>query len=321
MHSIFRTRGLSAAQQSGNLHQRLAYATLIGLGLVYLFTFNIYAPAQHDLLVLQNIADRIAALFLDVQSQPVNAYSQVSSAWIDIRVYFLLSSANWIILGASFVLWMRQGLRWLRFREWTENSTAWLLWLFYAAFGVQGALSVLADASGALGSNLQHRIFPTISIVGVAVIGAAMGRWEPRGPRSRLLPSAMSAGIGVLAMLSILKATNEPLLSNKWTFYRAGELTALEWVDDHLIDGEIWTELDERIASAYLTTHGRSTNGNRLYANDLNASTRHLLVTKITQLRSSRLNQPIPLPPDALRVYDNGDAEIYYRRQLTPFQR
>lgn len=307
-------------QHSSQLMQRLPYATLICLGLVYLFTFYLYKPAQHDLLVLQTLADRIAALFLDVQTQPANAYSQVSAGWISLPAYFLVSSANWVILGTSFAIWLRQSWRWLVRKKQPPTDTAWLVWLFYTAFAAQGVISILADASGALGSNLQHRLFPSISIVAVALVSTALVQWRPRrfAVPVRFI---LAIGVGCIAVLSVLKATNEPLLSNKWTFYRSEELTAIEWADQNLRNDEIWTELDERLAMAYVTTNIKSAYGNRLYANDRNPTTRNLVISDITRLRSQRLQRPLPLPPDALRVYDNGEAELYHVRPRTPYQR
>ncbi|HEX6292751.1 MAG TPA: hypothetical protein VFZ66_26440 [Herpetosiphonaceae bacterium] len=302
------------------LVRRLPYAVLICLGLVYLFTFYAYEPAQHDLLVLQNLADRIAALFLDVEAEPTNAYAQVATGWISLPVYFMVSIANWIILGASFVIWLRQGVRWVLSGQTPPTPTGWLVWLLYAAFAAQGALSVVADATGALGSNLQHRIFPSMSIIAVGVVSAALAQWQPRR-FARPLQWSLTGGIACIAVLSVLKATNEPFLSNKWTFYQPAELRAMQWSDAHLRNNEIWAELDERLMVAFIMRHGESANGNIWHAFDLSPATRNLIVTDVTRLRSARLQRAVPLPPDALRVYDNGAAQLYHQRAHTPYQR
>jgi hypothetical protein len=323
--ALFMGWGLERWRKHLRLHstplvQRLPYAVLICLGLVYIFTFYAYQPAQHDLLVIQGLADRIAALLLDVEAESTNAYAQVATGWLSLKVYFMVSIANWIILGASFLLWIRQGIRWVFLSHTPESPTSWLLWLLYAAFAAQGGLSVLADASGALGSNLQHRIFPSMSIIAVGVVGAALTKWRPRR-FVRPIGLALTAGIGCIAVLSVMKATNEPLLSNKWTFYRPEELRALEWSNAHLHKTEIWTELDERLAVAFSTRHGSSANGNAWYASELNPTTRNLIITDVSRLRSARLARPLPIPPDAQRVYDNGQAQLYHRRTYTPYQR
>jgi hypothetical protein len=317
---VLERRNPHLRQQNARVLQRLPYAILICIGLVYIFTFYIYPPAQHDLVVLQSIWDRSAALVLDVDHQRTNAYAAVAAGWIGLPVYFLLSIANWIILAASLAIWAWQGLQWLWRGAKPRMPMAWLVWLFYAAFAAQGALSVVADASGSLTSNLQHRIFPSFAIIAVAVVGSALAQWRPRR-FTALGRAGLSAGIACIAILSVLKATNEPVLSNKWTFYRADELLAVEWSDMHLQDRDIWTEFDERLSVAFSTVHGISANQNRLVGDRLRATTHDLIVTEVTRLRSSRMGRPLPLPPDAFRVYDDGTAQVYHLRPQTPYQR
>jgi len=302
------------------LLQRLPYATLICLGLAYLFTFYAYPPAQHDLLVMEHIWDQVAALFLDVQSEPTNAYATVVIGWINLPVYFSVSLANWLIFAASLIIWLRRGQRWLRRGETPASQMDWLLWLLYAAFVMQGVLSIVADASGALGSNLQHRIFPSFSIIAVGTVGTTLARWRPRRmPKPLRFGLALAAAC--LSLLSVSKAVNEPLLSNKWTMYQHNELAAIDWSDAHLENADLWTEFDERLGVAFHMTHEGSKNGNRFLGKQLKPTMRHLIVTDLTRLRGYRLQRVAPVPSDALRVYDNGMAEVYELRPRTPFQK
>lgn len=303
---------------------RLFYVALICTGLVYVFTFAVYLPANHDVVVLKDTWDRIAALFLDVQTRSTaaaytNPYAYVVSGWVSLPAYFAVSIADWLILSFSFVIWLRQGLHWLRRGEAPDTRAAWLLWLLYSAFAVQGGFSLVADLSGALGSNLQHRLFPTFSIVAVGIVASALIHWRPRRS-ARLARLALALGIFCVAILSVFKATNEPTLSNKWTFYRESELTALEWSNRHLVHARIWTEFDERLRVAFFMAQGEPANGNGFEYSDIRSRTRVLLITQVTRLRSSRLQQPLPTLPDALRVYDNGEAELYRLRPRTPYQ-
>lgn len=307
----------------GYILQRLCYAILISLGLVYIFTFYIYSPALHDIAVMRNLLDRIAALFLDVQTtggqNVTNAYAQVSDAWISLPVYFLVSIANWIILLASVCIWAWQGVRWLWRGEAPPTQGAWLLWLFYTAFAAQGALSIIADASGALSSNLQHRLFPSFAMLAAVMVGSVLSQWQPR--RFAVpLRAGLAAAIACIAILSVFKATNEPVLSNKWTFYRSTELAAMDWIDARMNDARIWTEFDERLSVAFLNARGQSPRRNEMVGY-LEPGTRLMLDSPVTRLRSSRLRQSLPIPPDAFRIYDNGEAALYRLRPQTPYQR
>lgn len=313
-------RRKTVVDSGATLLPRFLYATLICLGLVYLFTFYVYPPAQHDLLILQNLWERVASLFLDVQSQPTNAYSTISIGWTSLPVYFMVSIANWIILGSSLMIWLRQGYAWVVRKRSGPTQTQWLLWLFYAAFAAQGALSAVADASGWLGGNLQHRLFPSFSIMAAGVVGAALARWRPR--RVAVVRVGFALVLAGVALLSVLKATNEPLLSNKWTFYQPAELTALEWTNRYVQNSLVWTEFDERLEMSMLIARGRPAKTNISYgAAQLLPGTRDMVLSDITRLRSRRLQTSIPLPLDALRVYDNGAAQVYHFRPVTSYQR
>ena len=314
-------RNAALARQSGYILRRLLFVTLICLGMVYIFTFYLYPPAQHDLLVLQSLWDRVAALLLNFQAQATNPYAQISAAWAQpvAPVYFIVSAADWIILVASLVIWIWQGVQWL-WRGKTPPLVDWLLWLFYAAFAVQGALSAVADMTGVLSANLQHRLFPSFSIIAVALVGVALARWHP-GRFARPIQLGLSVGIFCIAVLSVSKAINEPVLSNKWTFYHSDELAALDWSDRHLKSAEIWTEFDERLAVAFLTQKGNLINNNLFVYGPLQSSTRDIILTMITRLRSGRLYLPLPVPTDALQVYDNGESVMYHLRPQTPYQR
>lgn len=317
---LIQRRERTTLTSSKDLSRRFFYIIAICLGLVYLFIFYVYPPARNNLVVMNSIWERIAALFLDVESEVNNSYNQVATGWISLPVYFILSIANWLLLAASVGIWLRQSWRWFRLGEAPASVPARLLWLLYTAFAFQGAISVIADASGGIAGNLQHRIFPSFSIIAVAMVGAALAHWQPRRGAG-LAHAALVVGLGAIAVLSSFKASNEPLLSNKWVFYREEEMRAINWGDEHLRNSAIWTEIDERLTTAYLTTVGQSANNNQIRAFRVTTASRMLLLTDVTRLRSSRLERPLPVPYDAQRVYDNGSAELYRLRPVTPFQK
>lgn len=298
--------------------RRLFYVSVICLILVFVFTSYIYTPSRNSLLILKTMIERIAALFLDVQANASDSYSQLSTAWISLPVYFLVSVGNWIILVCSFTIWLVNTYQWFWLRQKPNSHANLLLWLLYTAFAAQGVLSIISDASGVIG-NLQQRVFPNFSIMAVAMIGSTLANWKPANYVS-LIRYGISFGVFCLVILSTLKATNEPLLSNKWTFYQKYEITALDWNENYTSNTELWTEFDERLSTAYTTVRGDLKNGNRFSIYTVKSSTENILLTDITKLRSARLKQPLPVPLDALRIYDNGSAQIFRFRPQTPFQ-
>lgn len=317
---LLQGRFARVAFNDSHTQRRLAYVLIISLGLVYILTFYIYPPAQGSLFVLRTIWDRIAVLFLDMQSSSTLAYQQVESGWVSLPVYFLLSFADWAVLAASFVIWLRLSWRWFARGARPANQTIWLVWLFYTAFAIQGAISIVADASGVLGSNLQHRLFPSFAIVAIALVSIVFVEWLRR-QRSRTLVSLAAAGMFCLAILSVLKATNEPLLSNTWTFYHSDELIAFEWSDQHMQNALIWADYNERLTTAAVMQDLGNANHNKYVPQLANDELRTYLVSDIIRLRSVRLGIPLPVPYDGMQIYDSGASQVYHKRPQTPYQR
>lgn len=316
---LFERRVFQVSSRRSAIYRRLGYALSISLALVYLFTFYIYPVANDSLGVLRTIWDRVAALFLDVQTSSTIAYTQVQAGWISLPVYFFVSIADWLILGASVLIWLRVSFRMFWRREKPATQAAWLIWLLYTAFALQGAISIFADAAGVLGSNLQHRLFPSFAIAAIALVSQSLIGWLSGG--SKYLRAAIGATVFCLTLLSVFKATNEPLLSNTWTFYREGEIVAYGWADQHLQNQTVWYDFNERLYTAYGMQQSDSLHGNEFVYDWQLDYIRSYLVTDIVRMRSLRLNMPLPLPYDALQVYDNGTGQVYHTRPLTPYQR
>lgn len=312
-----RPTGLSARY---DLTNRLVLVVGSCLLIVFIFTFYLYAPALDNWWMMPQLLDRVAAMFLDVH-EVTDPYAPVRQGWINTLTYFTLTLANWLLLATSLIIWLSQGLKWLLAKKRLESESAWLLWLLYAAFAFQGALSILLDSSGFLVSNLQHRVFPTYAMIAVAVVGGYQAKRRP----PRLLRTAMRAGLAVLiaalAILSMLKATNEPALGNKWLFFSRSEIAAIQWADSHLENALIWSGLDDRLRSAYYVMEGMPTHGNKqaFWARD--PRIRDVLISNVTRLRSRRIGEPLPHVLDAALTYDNGFAQLHHLRPETPYQR
>lgn len=299
---------------------RLPYVLLTCIAVFYVFTFYVYSPAQHQLLVAQTVWDRIASLFLGAEDRSTtNAYSVINTGWTSLSAYVLVSLANWTILLISFGIWLRQGVKWLVQGETPGTQGQWILWLLYAAFGVQVALSMIVDFSGALSSNLQQRLFPSLSIIAVALVAGALEGWQParlRVPARVVLTTVMMS----FAVLSVMKATNEPFVSNTWIFYRPSEISALTWTDRHLDNSLIWTDYDARLVLALEMTGRESSNSNQFYGGSLRSGSRTIVLSSVARARSERLYEALPVPAEALRVYDNGETQVFHRRPVTPFE-
>lgn len=306
----------------GAATRRLLYAAGISLVLAFLFTFYAYPPARRSFLTLRSTADRLTALFLDVEAVATNPYQTIITAWVSLPIYFLVSIANWLLLGTSFVLWAAQTLTWWRRPGWPEEPRAILLWSLYGAFGFLGALSIAVDVSGAIASNMQHRIFPSFAMIAAALVADRFVSWRPpRGAFRVLAHGVLTAAIAFLGVVGVAKATNEPLVSNKWAYYRPPEFAAIGWSRRRYPDAPTWTAFDERLRSAVGIRTAWSDEVVELDAWDLDPGTRNILLSDVVRARGQRLDLRLPIEGDSLRVYDNGGAEVYHLRPRTPFQK
>ncbi|MGH2366980.1 MAG: hypothetical protein ACRDI2_02180 [Chloroflexota bacterium] len=318
-----------ALRRSSDLSRRLLYGLAALLAVAFIFTFYAYPPATHQIVIYGEIWQRVAVLLLNMgEEQPAgDPYALVAGAWVSLPVYFLVSLANWLLIAASLAFWLRDGWRWFRRRIGPPSQAAWLLWLLYGAFAAQGAAAVVIDFSGALGTNLQHRAFASFALVAVPVVARGVTPLLVSGAGGAWLRGAVSAAIGCLAVLSVLKATNEPLLSNKWMFYEPQEVQALHWADHHLRYNAIWTGFDERLTAAYSVTVRLNVPraeflgwGNRLTTRRPTGES-DFVVSDITRLRAARFGSALPPTADQIRSYDNGTAQVYHRVPITVQQR
>jgi hypothetical protein len=308
------------------LMKRLTLTTMSGLLLSFIFIFYIYEPARNNLLLMQDTGDQVASLVLDVETRSVNPYlRQINRAWINPHIYFLLIIPNLVVLLGSASIWAWKTIRWFLLGHRPQDQNELLLWAFYTAFAVQGAMSILIDFSGAIVSNLQHRLFPAFAMLGIGLIARALIHMpQPANLLLRKLQhTALALGIGLLIIPTLLKATNEPFVGNHWLFFLPGEMIAIEWVDEHLQGRTVWLGFSTRLEVGHTTYTGATRQ--RQFTADRGSPplerTRDLFISTLLQSRAQRAGVPLPKDFDDFVTYDNGQVQIYHRRPNTLYQR
>jgi hypothetical protein len=299
------------------------YLVLSLLVTVYLFVFHLYPPARDQILQLRHVADRLAALFLDVEVRDPGApYRPVSGGWVNLGVYFAISAATWLLLVSSGLIWLGQTGRFLRSRSGPRGRRRQILWAFYGAFAALGAASIVVDLSGALAGNLQLRAFPACAILAAPVTATWLLERAPRpGQAARLARAGLWLALGLLLVFSTWKAANDPLVSNKWVFYEAAEARAIEWADGHLAEnGLLWVSFDERLITRPDEASGAGERRIRLDVAAPDPAARDRLISSLTRAQANRLDLPLPVEAGSLITYDNGRAQIYHLRPRNPFQ-
>jgi hypothetical protein len=377
------------------LVRRLFYVFLTLGILTQIVIGYLYTPAQANLGSAAQIFDRIASLYLHVdtnvaetvsettevpssvavrdQSRTVSSpYTTVSTGWRDTRVFFALTSFTWLLIVGGLFAWLVFAVIFVRRRVSRDELPTFLVWLFAAGAALQIVLSVAVDFSGALGGNLQLRLFPVFTVFAVPLIVAALLLYR-RPRRSKLLSwativagvlgsSAMAAisplitviaapsiliglyihfnwqhsvaarrlafAIGVAAFVgfagaAILKATNDPVVSNKWAFYTDAEARGVRWVDETLLDRFVWGEYDERLdtASVMLSPDSPYDAPVAYWTTRPQPSyVRYLLLSDTIVERAARLGAILPYVGDDDRIYDNGRVQVFHRVPESPYQ-
>lgn len=310
--------------------RRLIYIVFSCAIILFLFAVYFYPPALHYILQLDRIRDQLGATILSFETvgQP---YEYITYGWTSSGVYLGLTLFTWLLILSSFVEWVRRGIDILRRRqEFSLRSS--FDWLLYAGFAIQVGASIAVDYAGVLSQNLQLRIFPGFTIMAALLLARGVRRLlsssrQDPGPRlgswaRRLAMGALVLACGWFAVASVLKATNEPLLSNKWTFYSPPEDGAIGWTEEHVHWSRIWTGVDERLWALFSMKYRSASQSQNTYtAFTLDAGEPYVLLSEREQLRALRMGVTLPLVDDWQRVYDNGDAYLYHRRPLTPYQR
>lgn len=220
-------RRLLRFDNARRLAPRLGYAfATLGL-MTYLVMAVLYPPARSTIGSSARAADRIASLYLNVEtgvesqvSATTNArssaivstsrttsspYRTISLGWTSTQVFFALTSFTWLLILTGAFCWLVLGVSFLRRRVAQPEVAVFLVWALAAAAAVQVGMSLVSDFAGVLGSNLQLRLFPFFAVFTVPVVVAAAFRHQlPR--RSKLL-RWVTIGAGVVGVPALAVAS------------------------------------------------------------------------------------------------------------------
>lgn len=304
---------------------RLLYMVGSSTVLVYIFIFHLYLPAGQIFELLDRGLDRLATLLLNFDPLNVAApYEYVSIGWISPHVYFGLTIGSWFILLVSLVAWGRLAHRSFLRRE-RPPLNHLLLWLFYGAFAGQIAISMVMDLFNFLSTNLQMRLFPAVMLFAIPLALTELRRFWAKVFQHKLRrvvgPVLLFLALW-LSSTSLLKATVDPVVSNKWLYFTSGEYEAMTWTEDRLERITVWVGYDERLRQLAYSRWG----SNLLSRNDydilaIEAYTRYIFLSDLVRQQAARIRQPLPVVWLAHLIYHNGSVELYQYRPRTPYER
>lgn len=303
---------------------RLLYVVAAAMVVWFLHMFYLYRPALRVFLDLQGAMDKVAAVSLGSEPK-FDPYATVGWGWISTAAYLGLTMSSWTVGTWSFVIWLVTGGQLLRGQNPLKEPPQFLLWLLYGGFGMQLALSIGLDQVGAIGGNLQHRFFPMVMLMAFPIVARAIVQLWHRNIsiwRNRLLAFALCLLVLWASGASLLKATNDPWLSNYWVFWTAPEGRAINWIEAHLHYRSVWLGVDGiRLSSRANAAGFGAKTGNATDQWTVNMDTRDILLSRVEEGVSVSRSIPLPDLRAEHRVYDNGAVVHYHLRPRTPYQR
>ncbi|MSQ15902.1 MAG: hypothetical protein EXR50_08575, partial [Dehalococcoidia bacterium] len=280
---------------------RLFYISTSSMIFIFLFIFYMYTPSIHFIQALTNAVERGAVLLLaaepagpaDLEGPAMNPYEYVNSAWTSPATYVLLTSFNWMVAVLSFVMWLYMGYKEIIGRTGTWDRPRFTLWLFYAAFGAQVVAGVITDRSGQLGANLQLRVFPLFMLFALPLAAMALERGlintiEIRALRLPVTGLALALVVW-FSVAGLLKATNDPYFSNRWTFYLPQEREGITWASSYLQYSKMWVDFDERTRTSGGQYSSRFQATNQFDPGVMDPDTRYVMISDIVMERSKRV--------------------------------
>src|SRR5262249_5652823 len=125
-------------------------------------------------------------------------------------------------------------------------------------------------------------------------------RLQP-GPRRTIIRYTSAIVAALVMVMTLAKATNEPLLSNSWHFHSEGEQLAVKWLHDtpgkwSSLLWKVQGDLDSRLAEVYIqyfqsrTSHFVPLGGTNLFGSTYD----YLVQSTLTDGRELRSNRSTP---------------------------
>lgn len=293
--------------------KRLSYSSSISIIIIFLTIFYIYPPSNTLLTTMDYFYNQANTLLLTVEAQSTPQYDYIYEMWVSPYVWFFLTLFNWIIAPMSFIMWLMLAHDFFKQKNQGQfNNSLSLLLMFYAVFSIQLVISIIADRFVGIGSNIELRIFPVLIISAVPLAGMLIFRivGTNRSFFRKLFIVMFIILIMIFSINSLLKGTNDPLVSYRWMFYSMEEEYSIRWGDTHGKNIER-AEVDERLGILKqllidVDPYGKGKASSIYYSQE-----KYILLSNIAEKRALLLGRPLPQISDNRTIYNSGSVKIY----------
>lgn len=253
-----------------------------------------------------------------------NPYSVGGTDWVSLPVFHLISLFRWTLLLGSTVTLLSLFVYTLRNLEKVTFSTFFLI-AFCGALTVLIGIAIPVDFLNlSAGSNLQVRVYTYFSILAVPMLAYGISFVLERFRHTRLKPFVsftVKAALVGFAVLSLLKATLDPAISNRWTFYYPAEVQAAHFWNTRMQSRTLWIGAEGRMQYAYTIEYPLGLPNNNTMTVLGQTGTTHALYSPVVAASAVAWGRFPSLYWLENKVYDNGIAQVYHRLPETPFQR
>ncbi len=321
--------------------RRLAFVVAVNWLLVLLVMWYVYPQSSGtNALLVETASERLTELFFPSSGDTTeedftvsDPYAVTGSDWVNSHVYLLLSSFRWLLFTVSFPTWLVLFI--LAVRRIRQLTLHHLFALgLYGAFGMVLALAIPMDFLNlSAGSNLQVRMYTYFALFAAPLLAVGLERMsrmqllQVRLSRAKwLLPSLFAGLFIVFGGLSLLKATLDPVVSNRWLFYHPAEVQAAHFWGQRQRHSALWLDVEGRLRYAYTTTYPAAFDqgyraGNIFDFGSYQGGSDFAVRSPMLEQTAVAWGHRAPVLWLEDRPYDNGEAQIYHRIPKTPFQK
>jgi hypothetical protein len=306
---------ISEIPKIGVSFQRMTYSTSTSVVFFFSYMFYLYPPSRSLLFMFDRLTDKIGIIALATEQHVTPQYTYVFQSWISFKVWLILTLFNWVIAPLSLAAWIFFVYKFFIKKQGLSRAMLLLL-MFYAAFGAQLLLTIFADRFGVF-NNLELRVFPVlmffaVPLASITIVKMVKFKTLNEGQR-KVLKTFFTILILMFVVSSLLKATNDPIVSNKWLFYSEQERGSIIWMENNLQGQNIWAGLDERLVNVFVMY---SSIGNYEQWTNFKGpeKAKYWLISDTINKRAFRLKFKLPDVSDNPVVYDVGNVKIYEKK-------